>query len=152
MPLTVAVTGPTGEIGKPFIRALERTKEVTRIIGMARRPFDPASHRWKKTEYVQGDITDKKDVAALVKGADVVVHLAFIVLGASDSTRDINLEGSRNVFEAARDAKAKRLVYTSSVAAYGFHDDNRDVLTEDVLPRGSEKFPYSAQKAELETV
>ena len=129
MSLTVAVTGPTGEIGKPFIRQLEKAKEVTKIVGMARRPFDPAAHGWKKTEYVQGDITDKKDVAALVKGADVVVHLAFIVLGASDSTRDINLEGSRNVFEAARDAKVKRLVYTSSVAAYGFHTDNPETLT-----------------------
>jgi nucleoside-diphosphate-sugar epimerase len=150
MSLTVAVTGPTGEIGKPFIRALERSKEVTKIVGMARRPFDPAAEGWKKTEYRQGDITKPADVKRLVTGADVVVHLAFIVLDASDSTRDINLEGSRNVFEAARDAGAKRLVYTSSVAAYGFHDDNPDVLTEDVEPRGTETFPYSAQKAELE--
>jgi UDP-glucose 4-epimerase len=150
MSLTVAVTGPTGEIGKPFIRALERSKDVTKIIGMARRPFDPAAHGWKKTEYRQGDITVKADVEKLVRGADVVVHLAFIVLGASDGTRDINLQGSRNVFEAARDAKVKRLVYTSSVAAYGFHDDNPEVLTEDIQPRGTETFPYSAQKAELE--
>lgn len=152
MSLTVAVTGPTGEIGKPFIRALERSKDVTRIVGMARRPFDPAAHGWKKTEYRQGDITDKGDVADLVAGADVVVHLAFIVLGASDGTRDINLEGSRNVFEAARDANVARLVYTSSVAAYGFHPDNPEVLTEDIAPRGTEAFPYSQQKAELETV
>jgi UDP-glucose 4-epimerase len=152
MSLTVAVTGPTGEIGKPFIRALERAKEVTKIVGMARRPFDPAAHGWKKTEYRQGDITVKADVDDLVRGADVVVHLAFIVLGASDGTRDINLEGSRNVFEAARDAKVPRLVYTSSVAAYGFHDDNPELLTEDIAPRGTETFPYSAQKAELEAV
>lgn len=149
-PLTVAVTGPTGEIGKPFIRALERSKEVTRIVGMARRPFDPAAHGWKKTEYRQGDITVRADVENLVKGADVVVHLAFIVLGASEGTRDINLEGSRNVFEAARDAKVGRLVYTSSVAAYGFHEDNPETLTEDIPPRGTETFPYSAQKAALE--
>ena len=152
MGLTVAVTGPTGEIGKPFVRALERSRDVTRIIGMARRPFNPADHGWKKTEYRQGDITNRVDVDALVAGADVVVHLAFIVLGASDATRDINLEGSRNVFEAARDAGARRLVYTSSVAAYGFHQDNPDVLTEEVPPRGTETMPYSAQKAELETV
>ena len=44
----------------------------------------------------------------------------------------------------------KRLVYTSSVAAYGFHADNPQPLTEDVEPRGSERFYYSAQKAELE--
>jgi UDP-glucose 4-epimerase len=152
MSLTVAVTGPTGEIGKPFIRALERSRDVTRIIGMARRPFDPAAHGWKKTEYRRGDITNRADVEDLVAGADVVVHLAFIVLEASAGTRDINLAGSRNVFEAARDAGVQRLVYTSSVAAYGFHADNPETLTEDVPPRGTESFPYSQQKAELETV
>lgn len=150
MSLTVAVTGPTGEIGLPFVRALERSKEVGRIIGMARRPFDPAAHGLKKTEYRQGDITKPQDVAALVKGVDVVVHLAFIVLEASDATRDINLQGSRNVFEAARDAGVARLVYTSSVAAYGFHADNPDTLDEDIPARGTDSFPYSAQKAELE--
>ena len=41
--LTVAVTGPTGEIGIAFLRALERSDLVTEVRGMARRPFDPAS-------------------------------------------------------------------------------------------------------------
>ena len=150
--LTVAVTGPTGEIGRPFVQALERTRDVGRILGMARRPFDPSAHGWRKTEYRQGDITDREDVDALVADADVVVHLAFIVLGASDATRDINLEGSRNVFEAAVDAGVKRLVYTSSVAAYGFHEDNPLPLSEDIPARGTEAHPYSAQKAELEDV
>ena len=62
----------------------------------------------------------------------------------------MNLEGSRNVFEAAVDAGAKRLVYASSVAAYGFHADNPQLLTEDVPPRGTDRHYYSAQKAELE--
>ena len=106
--LTVAVTGPTGEIGKPFIDALERTRDVRRVLGMARRPFDPASRGWRKVEYRQGDVLDRSAVDSLVREADVVVHLAFIVLGASDRTRDINLEGSRNVFEAAVASGAKR--------------------------------------------
>jgi len=41
--LTVAVTGPTGEIGKPFIAALERSREVGAVRGMARRAFDPTA-------------------------------------------------------------------------------------------------------------
>ena len=119
---------------------------------MARRPFDPTSRGWRKTEYRQGDVLDRAPSTTLVDDADVVVHLAFIILGAERPTRDINLEGSRNVFEAAVDAGAKRLVYTSSVAAYGFHDDNPLPLTEDVPTRGTEAHPYSAQKAELERV
>jgi UDP-glucose 4-epimerase len=149
--MIVAVTGPTGEIGKPFIRALERSREIEGIIGMARRPFDPAAHGWKKTEYRQGDVLDRAAVDRLVEGADVVVHLAFVIMKATGGV-DVNLEGSRNVFEATVAAKAKRLVYASSVAAYGMHEDNPEVLTEDVPARGTERHPYSAQKAELERV
>ena len=93
---------------------------------------------------------DRDSVDELVDGADVVLHLAFIIFGDHEETREINLEGSRNVFEAAVAAGAARLVYTSSVAAYGFHRDNPQPLTEDVEPRGTEGFYYSAQKAELE--
>jgi nucleoside-diphosphate-sugar epimerase len=150
MSLTVAVTGPTGEIGKPFIRALERHKDVTRVLGMARRPFDPKAHKWSKTEYRQGDVLDRAAVDALCEEADVVVHLAFIIVAGSSESRKINLEGSRNVFEAAVQAKVARLVYASSVAAYGFHEDNPLPLTEDIPARGTEAHPYSADKAAVE--
>ena len=119
---------------------------------MARRPFDPAERGWKKTEYTQGDVTDTASVRGLVKGADVVVHLAFAILDASDATRDLNVEGSRRVFDEAAKAGAERICYASSVAAYGFHDDNPDWLTEDIPPRGSPEHPYSQQKAEVERV
>jgi UDP-glucose 4-epimerase len=152
MSLTVAVTGPTGEIGKPFIRALERQKDVTRVIGMARRPFDPKAHHWSQTEYRQGDVLDRASVDALCAEADVVVHLAFIIVAGSEESHSINLEGSRNVFEAAVKSKAKRLVYASSVAAYGFHADNPQPLTEDVPARGTEAHAYSADKAAVEDV
>jgi nucleoside-diphosphate-sugar epimerase len=150
--LTVAVTGPTGEIGKPFIAALERTREVSRILGMARRPFDPAAHGWKKTEYRRGDVLDRAAVESLLAGADVVVHLAFVILGAGDGSRHVNVEGSRNVFEAAAAAKAKRVVYASSVAAYGFPDGVDGLITEDVPALGHPRHPYSAHKAEVEEV
>jgi UDP-glucose 4-epimerase len=150
--LTVAVTGPTGDLGIGIVSALERSRAVGRIVGMARRPFDPAERRWRKTEYRQGDVTDAESVRDLVKGADVVVHLAFAILSASDATRELNVEGSRRVFEGAAKAGVERICYASSVAAYGFHDDNPDWLTEEVPPRGSPEHPYSAQKAEVEGV
>jgi len=118
---------------------------------MARRPFDPGALGLRKTEYRQGDVLDRDAVDALVAGADVVVHLAFIIMGGRQESRRINLEGSENVFAAAAQAeRVRRLVYTSSVAAYGFHSDNPQPLTEDVPPRGSEEHYYSAEKAELE--
>lgn len=154
MGLTVAVTGPTGEIGTSAVAALERDPAVDRIIGMARRPFEPSSRGWTKTTYRQGDITDRDAVDALVADADVVVHLAFIIMGSREESARVNLAGTRNVFEAcaagSADAHPGRLVYSSSVAAYGYHADNPVPLTEDVPPRGSPEHYYSAQKAACE--
>lgn len=150
MPLAVAVTGPTGEIGKPLMSELERRAEVESVVGMARRLFDPAEEGWAKVSYRRGDILDRGALAALFDGADVAVHLAFAIFGSREETRKVNLQGTRNVFEMAIKAGVKRLVYASSVAAYGFHPENPQPLTEDVPARGSESFYYSRQKAELE--
>lgn len=148
--LTVAVTGPTGEIGRPFISALERMPEVERVIGMARRPFDIGGQGWEKTEYRRGDVLDREAVEALVADADVVVHLAFVIVAGGGDSREVNLTGSRNVFEAAAAAGARRLVYTSSVAAYGFHRGLPSLLDEDEPVRGTSRHPYSAHKAAVE--
>ena len=87
----------------------------------------------------------------LVADVDVVVHLAFIVLGSRTESERVNLAGTRIVFEAAVAAeRVTRLVYTSSAAAYGYYADNPDPLTEDVPPRGSPEHDYSAQKAACE--
>ncbi len=150
--LTVAVTGPTGEIGQAVVGALERSREVGSVLGMARRPFDPRGRGWKKVSYRRGDVLDPDAVEQLVKDADVVVHLAFMIMGGARETSEVNLEGSRNVFEATVAAGARRLVYASSVAAYGFHPDNPQPLTEDVPARGSPALYYSAQKAQVEAL
>jgi len=152
-PLKVAVTGPTGDIGRAFLRALDGDPRVGSVVGMARRPFDTqAAGLSEMVSYRQGDITDPSSVIDCFEGADVVVHLAFIIVGKADDTHEINVRGSRNVFEAAVASGAKRLIYTSSVAAYGFHDENPQPLTEDVPPSGTESFGYSKQKGELEDI
>ncbi|MGV0838077.1 NAD-dependent epimerase/dehydratase family protein [Mycolicibacterium thermoresistibile] len=157
MALTVAVTGPTGEIGISAVAALERDPAVGSIIGMARRPFDAAAHGWTKAEYQQGDILDRDAVDALVTQADVVIHLAFIIMGSRAESARVNLTGTRNVFEAAvaghtGGGRPRRLVYTSSVAAYGYHSDNPVPITEDIAPRGSPEHYYSEQKAACEAL
>ncbi len=151
MGLTVAVTGPTGEIGIPAVTALEREPAVQHIVGMARRRFDASTLGWTKTTYRQGDILDRAAADALVADADVVVHLAFIIMGSRSESARINLQGTSNVFEATVAARrTRRLVYTSSVTAYGYHTDNPVPLTEDVPPRGAPEHYYSEQKVECE--
>ena len=147
--LTVAVTGPTGDIGKPFIRALERSREVGRIVGMARRPFDPAAQGWRRPSTASGDVLDRASVDALVEGADVVVHLAFIILGrpseSATSTSRARATSSRPRSPPARSGSStpRRSPPTASPTT-------PQPLTEDVPPRGSDRFSYSAHKAELE--
>jgi UDP-glucose 4-epimerase len=151
MSLRIAITGPTGEIGVSTIEALESRPEVERIVGMARRPFDPIDRGWSKVEYRQGDILDRDAVDALVADVDVVVHLAFIIMGSREESARVNLAGTRNVFEATVAAqRPRRLVYTSSVAAYGYHADNPTPITEDTPPKGSPEHYYSEQKAACE--
>ena len=124
--LTVAVTGPTGTFGFGLMPLLQAEPEIGRIVGIARREFDPAEHGWTKLEYRRGDVRDPDALEQAFAGADVVVHLAFMITGtaARDTIRAINVEGTLNAFRAAAAAKAKRFVYASSVAAYGFHRDN----------------------------
>jgi nucleoside-diphosphate-sugar epimerase len=81
-----------------------------------------------------------------------VVHLAFLVTGAAsgEAIRSVNVEGTLNAFRAAAAAGARRFVYSSSVAAYGFHRDNPIGMTEDWPVRPAARLFYAPEKAELE--
>jgi len=150
--LTVAVTGPTGTFGFGLIPLLQSESRIARIIGIARRPFDPSEQGWTKMEYRRGDVRDKNALADAFRGADVVVHLAFMITGTAGlkTIREINVEGTLNAFRAARDAGAGRFVYASSVAAYGFHPDNPVGMSEEWPTRPAARLFYAREKAELE--
>ena len=149
--LTVAVTGPTGTFGFGLMPLLQTDDRVSRVVGIARRPFDPDEHGWTKMEYRRGDVRDEDALRTAFAGADVVVHLAFLIVGGTpETTRAINVEGTLNAFRAAAAAGAKRFVYASSVAAYGFHKDNPVGMTEDWPVRPADRLFYAQEKAELE--
>ena len=82
----------------------------------------------------------------------MVVHLAFAILDASDAHALAERRGIAARVRGGREAGAERICYASSIAAYGFHDDNPDWLNEEIPPRGSPEHPYSHQKAEVERV
>ncbi|WP_198598113.1 NAD-dependent epimerase/dehydratase family protein [Blastococcus atacamensis] len=150
--LTVAVTGPTGTFGEGLIPLLQGDDRIGRIIGMARRPFDPAERGWTKMEYRQGDVRDPEALREAFRDADVVVHLAFLITGnaSRETTRAINVDGTLNVFRAASAVGAARFVYASSVAAYGFHSDNPERISEEWPVRPAARLFYAQEKAELE--
>jgi nucleoside-diphosphate-sugar epimerase len=153
-PLSVAVTGPTGTFGFGLIPLLQSEERVGRIVGIARRPFDPREHGWTKMEYRQGDVRDAAALREGFAGADVVVHLAFMITGnaPAKTIREINVTGTLNAFRAAGDAGAQRFIYASSVAAYGFHADNPVGMREDWPVRRADRLFYAREKAELEEI
>jgi nucleoside-diphosphate-sugar epimerase len=150
--LTVAVTGPTGTFGFGLLPLLEADDRIGHIVGIARRPFDPTQHGWSKMDYRQGDVRDPQTLIEAFEGANAVVHLAFIITGTAsrETIREINVQGTLNAFAAAVAAGAKRFVYASSVAAYGFHPDNPVGMTEDWPTRPATRLFYAQEKAELE--
>jgi nucleoside-diphosphate-sugar epimerase len=152
--LTVAVTGPTGTFGFGLVPLLQADDRVARIVGIARRPFDPAAYGWTKMEYRRGDVRDPGALRDAFGGADVVVHLAFLVTGTAraEVNRAVNVDGTLNAFRAAAGAGARRFVYASSVAAYGFHPGNPAGMTEDWPVRPDARLFYAREKAEIEAL
>jgi nucleoside-diphosphate-sugar epimerase len=133
----------------PLLQADER---IARIVGIARRPFDAIKHGWTKLAYRQGDVRDRAALEEAFQGADVVADLAFMITGAAsrETTLRINVEGTLNAFRAAAAAGARRFVYASSVAAYGFHRDNPVGMSEDWPARPAAHLFYAQEKAEIE--
>jgi nucleoside-diphosphate-sugar epimerase len=150
--LTVAVTGPTGTFGSGLVPLLQDEPRVERVIGLARRPFDPAERGWTKMTYRRGDVRDTDTLREAFADADVVVHLAFLITGnaSRQTARAINVEGTLGVFRAAAEVGARRFVYASSIAAYGFHRDNPIGMTEDWPVRPAARLFYAQEKAEIE--
>jgi nucleoside-diphosphate-sugar epimerase len=146
---TIAITGVGGLLGRRLVAAFETRPEVGRIVGIdVRRPLGVTSG---KLVFRNADVRDPGIEEAL-RGADVVVHLAFQMDPIHDEAlmRAVNVDGTRNVFEAARAAGVDHVVYTSSVVAYGAHPDNDLPLTEDSPLRGTADLNYSEHKRDVE--
>jgi nucleoside-diphosphate-sugar epimerase len=152
--MRVAVTGPTGTFGFGLLPLLQADGRIGRISGVARRPFDPAEHGWEKMDYMRGDVRAPAALESAFAGADVVVHLAFMITGAAsrETIRAINVEGTLNAFRAAASAGVRRFVYASSVAAYGFHRENPWGMTEDWPARPAAHLFYAQEKAQIEVL
>jgi nucleoside-diphosphate-sugar epimerase len=148
----IAITGVTGNFGHGLVPLLESAAGVDRIVGLARRPFEPAQRGWSKLEYREGDVRDRAGLRAAFAGTDAVAHLAFARFGHAprETLHAINVVGTMNAFAAAAEARVRRFAFASSVAAYGFHADNPIPITEDWPARGSERWFYAREKAELE--
>ena len=98
--MTHAANGLTGTFGSGLIPLLQADDRIARVIGIARRPFDPAGRGWTKMEYRRGDVRDPDALRKAFRDADVVVHLAFLITGTAsrETTKAINVDGTLNTF------------------------------------------------------
>ena len=154
----VLVTGATGYLGGRLVASLvERSRSAGDpaciVAGDVREVASAA--RLRGVEYVALDVRDPGLGDVLPRHSiDTVVHLAAIVTPGPKSNREleysVDVVGTRNVLEACVSARARRIIVTSSGAAYGYHADNPAWLTEDDPVRGNEEFAYSHHKRLVE--
>ena len=147
--MRIAIVGATGNVGTSLLRAVKHDPQIESIVGIARRQPDL---EWPKTSWAAADIT-RDDLVPLFRGADVVVHLGWLIQPSHDirTTWDTNVRGSRRVFEAAAEAGAGAIVYASSVGAYSPGPKDRQV--DESWPTGGiETSFYSRHKAEVEDI
>lgn len=146
--MRVVVVGASGNIGTSVLRALADEPRVESILGLARRL--PAQ-RFVKTEWAQADISSNGGLVEHFRGADAVVHLAWLIQPSRDLEllRATNVDGSGRVFRAVVDADVPALIYSSSVGAYSAGPKDRPV--DESWPTGGvESSFYSRHKAEVE--
>lgn len=147
----VLITGGGGFLGSNVAAALARHPDVATVVSGDVRL--PASARGGVTDVVL-DVTDAAAIEPVMREhrIDTVVHLAAIVNPGRDSALEyrVDVEGTANVLAACAAAGVRRIVVSSSGAAYGYHADNPEWLTEVDPVRGNDAFPYSRHKRLVE--
>ncbi len=114
--MLIAVTGATGFVGRHVAAALASRGHQVRAL--ARRPARARQALGPLAELVPGQLGDGATLAALVRGADAVIHLVGIIVETGSATfHEVHVEGTRRALAAARDAAVRRFVYMSAVGA-----------------------------------
>jgi UDP-glucose 4-epimerase len=143
----VVVTGASGNVGTSVLGALAEDPSIDSAVGVSRRR---PQLDLPKTEWATADVAES-DLVPLFRGADAVVHLAWLIQPSRD--RDllwrVNVGGSARVFRAVAEAGVPTLVHASSVGAYSSGPKNR--LVDETWPtNGVRTNDYSRHKVEVE--
>jgi nucleoside-diphosphate-sugar epimerase len=137
----VLVTGALGCLGSWVVATLVKAGIPVTAYDLADDPHRMrlilSDDELQRVTFAQGDITDQRELTALVQEQAItdIIHLAALQVPACKANpalgARVNVVGTVNVFEAARAAGIARVVYASSVAAYGPREDYDHAL---ILP------------------
>jgi UDP-glucose 4-epimerase len=146
----VLITGGGGFLGSHVAAALAARDDIDLVVVADVR----ASAAGEKVVSVRLDVTDAAATAPLLREhrIDTVIHLAAIVNPGRDADLEyrVDVTGSANVLAACVDSEVRRIVVSSSGAAYGYHRDNPEWIDEDQPLRGNDAFSYSRHKRLVE--
>lgn len=154
----VLVTGAGGYLGTQLIANLAEGRACSgdrAVLALDVRDL-PAKRRFAGIDYAIADVRDGEAMQRVVLQfrPEVVVHLASIVTPGQDSNRqreyEVDVGGTANVLAACLAGGVRRIVVTSSGAAYGYHSDNPAWIREDWPVRGNEAFAYAYHKRLVE--
>jgi dihydroflavonol-4-reductase len=143
------VTGAAGHIGNVLVRELLSRGEQVRALILPGE--DTSSLEGLDVERVEGNVLDIDSLRAAMQGVDVVFHLASLVSITEDKANlveKVNVDGTRNVIEAAKEAGIKRLIYTSSIHALERPPLGTPVTEELSFDPQNSAGPYDRTKAE----
>jgi len=154
-PKTVLVTGASGYLGKHLVHALAEDPEGIKTIIAADIREPVLEDQEKNVTYLKADVRSL-EISRIIKthSVDTIVHLATIVTPPKGSSRDleysVDVIGTQNILNACIENGVKKVIVTSSGAAYGYYADNASLLTEDDPIRGNREFPYAYHKRLVE--
>jgi len=145
---TVAITGVNSYFAATLLPKLEADPTVDTIIGV---DTEPLKGEYAKVQFFKTDIRDP-NLTKILKGVDTVFHLAFIVgeIRNKKTIHDININGTRNVFDASVKAGVRKIVYASSATVYGATTRNPLGITEDRPLFKHRDSYYSTAKVDIE--
>lgn len=144
----ILITGASGAVGQVLLQELAGLDVIATDI---RKPAElPKGYR-----FLPLDVRDEDaDRVFDAEKPDVVIHLASIVTPGRGSSREfeysVDVIGSQNVLDACLKHGVRRLVVTSSGAAYGYHAENPVPLDESCAIRGNHEFSYAHHKRLVE--
>ena len=142
------ITGSSGHVGSNLIRELSKQDYKIRCIDF---DGDYRAYEGFDVEVIKGDITNKDSLRSVFKNVDIVFHTAALInldRRYEKQIRQVNVEGTRNVCEAAVKAGVKKLIHFSSVDAFYRFPIEEPLLESRNLIDDPNAVPYDLSKAD----